>query len=82
MLLGRHGRIMDDGVSRNVGQFSQHLVLFGIFIELGKAFEEDLVAGSPQFVLAAFDDDGHVFRFDRFHLAGQKAVPNQSIERS
>lgn len=80
MLLGRYSLVMYDGIGRNMGQFGQGLILLGIFIELRKAFKENLVAGGPQFVLAAFNDDGHVFRFDRFHLAGQKTVPNQGIE--
>ena len=61
-------------------QFGQGLVLFGVLVKFRKALEQDLVAGSPQFIAAAVDDDGHVFRFDRFHLAGQEAVPNEGIQ--
>ena len=80
MLLRRDGLVVDDGMGRNMGQLSQRLVLLGVFVEFRKALEQDFVACSPQFVAAAVDDDGHVFRFDRFHLAGQEAVPNECIQ--
>ena len=72
--------VVDDRAGFNRRKYGKSLIFFRIFIQFRKPFEQHSIPGGSQFVGAAHDDDGHMFRFHRSHLAGQETVPDERVQ--
>ena len=72
--------IMDNRAFGNSRQDLGVIVFFRFLVKLRKSLEENCITCGLEFIDTAFYGNGHVLRFYRRHLAGEKAIPNERIQ--